>query len=154
MELEDLTYNNPLCGWYKLVHVETERFYVGSTRNLYSRFSTHLSNLKNGKHTNKELQKAYNQDNRIKVVFYLTETIEDAIEQERTFLNKNKNTGIVFNDYFMIKNTKAKVKRVLTIEGRVYATKWEACRMLVMTCSELNRRLNSSSVEYVKWTYV
>ena len=47
-----------LSGLYKLTHIPTDKFYIGSSNNLYARYAVHKSLFKNGKNFRK-LQELY-----------------------------------------------------------------------------------------------
>jgi len=47
------------CGIYKIINTETNKIYVGSSKNIEVRIRSHFSNLKNKKHHSVKLQRAY-----------------------------------------------------------------------------------------------
>jgi len=48
------------CGIYKITNTINGKFYIGSSKNIEHRWYIHKSQLKNGKHINIYLQRAYN----------------------------------------------------------------------------------------------
>lgn len=78
---------NNLPGVYILQHVNTGKFYVGSTQSLYMRRAFHFSKLKNGTHINKPLQKLYNEDPEFKFIVIITRTKEEALLKEQEIVD-------------------------------------------------------------------
>ena len=72
-------------GIYKIVNLQTGKYYVGSTKDFKKRKQTHFSGLKNNYHPNKHLQNAYNKygiDNfKFEIVEYVQEELLLDIEQ-------------------------------------------------------------------------
>jgi len=48
------------CGIYQILHTESQKRYIGSSKNISKRLSHHKWSLKNKKHYNDYLQKIYN----------------------------------------------------------------------------------------------
>lgn len=85
-------------GAYLIFHSKTKKTYVGHTTCLYSRKHQHLSRLKSNTHSNKELQKAYNDNDEISFhVIKITANEEEAIELEQSYLDIFFKLGILFN---------------------------------------------------------
>lgn len=82
---------------YALLHVESEQMYVGSTNDLYTRVNKHHTRLLAGEHRNKNMQEAFNQDERFSLAFVRTETKEAAIEIEQKMLDTFMPTGRLLN---------------------------------------------------------
>lgn len=90
--------NNPkVPGAYMILHHATGKAYIGSTENLYGREKKHKYMLKSNSHTNKPLQQAYNQNNKIEFIPLSTETREDAYNFEQLVLDDFSNTDSIFN---------------------------------------------------------
>lgn len=72
-------------GIYKITNLQTNKYYVGSTKDFKIRKQCHFSRLKNNSHTNKHLQNAYNKygiDNfKFEIVEYVKEELLLDIEQ-------------------------------------------------------------------------
>ncbi len=58
---------------YAMQHRVTKKIYIGLTRNLETRYQTHLSLLRNNKHTALLMQKEYNEHGGLYDVFILDE---------------------------------------------------------------------------------
>ena len=48
------------AGIYKISNLSNDKFYIGSSVNLYNRFHTHSTKLKSNIHKSKHLQSSYN----------------------------------------------------------------------------------------------
>ena len=55
---EKIDYNT--SGVYQITNKVTGKFYIGSAVNFRKRWNTHKSCLRNNKHANKHLQRAWN----------------------------------------------------------------------------------------------
>lgn len=82
---------------YALLHVVSEKIYVGSTENLYIRTNMHKNRLLAGQHKNKNLQEAFNRDSRFSLAFVQTETKEQATEIEQKMLDTHMPSGKLLN---------------------------------------------------------
>lgn len=49
-----------ICGVYSIKNIVNNKQYIGSSKDVYGRWTTHLRNLENNKHPNDHLQKAWN----------------------------------------------------------------------------------------------
>lgn len=77
--------NYKKSGVYVIKNLVNNKVYVGSSKNLYARELEHFRNLKNNKHENKHLQRAYNKYGRDNFAF---EVIEFCKEEERFLLEQ------------------------------------------------------------------
>jgi predicted GIY-YIG superfamily endonuclease len=102
----EATKNEPPCmglrykftGIYAIKHIATGRYYVGHSRDLYSRTKQHRSELHLGRHPNPNLQHAYLQDARIEFEYVLTNLDEElALSLEQQILDRYYDTGLLFN---------------------------------------------------------
>lgn len=59
-------------GIYRIVNTKTGRCYVGQTNDLARRKDEHMRKLRNGKHSNKQLQNDFNEDK----IFFRFEILE------------------------------------------------------------------------------
>lgn len=88
-------------GVYKITHVESKRFYVGSSVNVKMRVDYHLSALRKGVHGNQYLQNAYNKYGESAFTFRAHRycaTPEEARVVEQSFLDNPKYFGVkLFN---------------------------------------------------------
>lgn len=86
---------DPLTGQpavYVIEHIETDKVYIGSTKNLLRRCKENINCLENNKHKNKPLQQAYNKNNNINIYYNTCDSKEEAdfLEQKVvTILNKH-----------------------------------------------------------------
>jgi hypothetical protein len=80
------------CGVY-ILYIG-DKYYVGSSSNLYNRERVHRSKLKGNYHPNKALQQEYNQCNELEYrVLAVTETPGEALDLEKAlifFLKEHK----------------------------------------------------------------
>jgi len=80
-------------GVYKVVNIETEECYVGSSKNVYKRLNDHFSQLRSNKHLNKRLQESYNQfplDFDYEILEFCRS--EDLIDREQCYIDICKST--------------------------------------------------------------
>lgn len=70
-------------GVYKITNVATGIKYIGSAKNIASRWDRHIRNLKEGTHMNKPLQEAYNTYGSDNFTFEVVEYCEPDIRKER-----------------------------------------------------------------------
>jgi group I intron endonuclease len=68
--------NSKYPGVYVIVNLKNNKFYIGSSVNLYNRKSHHFSFLKKNKHANRYLQRAWNKDSKYFIMLEL-EKVED-----------------------------------------------------------------------------
>ncbi len=61
---------------YKIENTENGKKYIGSTRDVKKRFKKHLSELRNNKHVNKELQKDWNEYGEESFKFEILEIVD------------------------------------------------------------------------------
>lgn len=79
-----------MSGIYKITCLSTGKIYIGSSVNIHDRWSAHKHNLRNNKHVNKHLQKAwikYGEDN---FKFEIIENIKPNlfVERENCWIDK------------------------------------------------------------------
>ena len=87
-----------VAGVYEIIHKPTGKSYIGSTGNLGSRKGTNSSALRNGKHKNVNLQKAYDENPDIEFkILAITDTAEEALDKEQEFVDDRMPTGTLFN---------------------------------------------------------
>lgn len=71
--------NNQICGIYCIENIDTNKKYIGQSRNVYKRWIDHKYALARNIHDNDYLQKAWNKYGEDRFVFYIVE--ECLIEQ-------------------------------------------------------------------------
>jgi len=78
-----------IIGVYKIKNTNTDRYYIGYSKNIHKRFSTHKYKLKHNIHDNIFLQRAYNLygiDSFEYEILHNCETIQEAQEKELIYL--------------------------------------------------------------------
>ena len=68
------------CGVYRIIHIASGRFYLGSSRNVEHRWKCHIRDLEAGSHHNRFLQRAYAKYGNRAFVF---EIVQQSLESER-----------------------------------------------------------------------
>ena len=71
--------------------------YVGSTIDATSRFKNHRSNLIHGRHHNQPLQKAFDKNNKLTVVFIPTAEQVDVVACEQVVLDELASEAVLYN---------------------------------------------------------
>jgi len=81
-----------VSGIYAIVHLETSRCYVGSAASLKSRICYHRSKLRNSKHDNSHLQRAWSKYGEDAFVFMLLETcpVEELLRKESLWMMRTQ----------------------------------------------------------------
>jgi group I intron endonuclease len=74
-------------GIYKIINIQNDNFYIGSSVNLHRRKIRHFSELRNNKHNNKHLQNAWNKYGENCFVFVIVELVD---KKEELHLVENK----------------------------------------------------------------
>jgi len=77
-------------GIYSITNLKNDKVYIGSTKNFERRYYYHLNDLKNNKHFNIHLQRAYNIDGEKFFIYNLVEECEDVelIKKEEYYIEK------------------------------------------------------------------
>ena len=94
------TYAPSTTGVYIIWNKKTFRFYLGSATNLYVRFKSHKSRLKNNYHTNPELQADYNLYGLDALEFIILEEfscLEDARACEKNLIEEFAYKNLLYN---------------------------------------------------------
>lgn len=90
--------NRPAC--YTIYNNETGNCYVGSTSKIGNRVNQHKQTLAKGNHSNKNLQKEYDElkDKESMVVHIaLMDTVEEAKQREQLILDEGFDSGVLLN---------------------------------------------------------
>lgn len=89
-------------GIYKIINLQNNKYYVGSTKDFSRRKQTHFSKLKNNNHPNKHLQSSYNKygfDNfKFEIIEYVDEKL--LLDAEQLHID-NSPKEIVYNKTFI-----------------------------------------------------
>lgn len=92
-------HNKPqIIGMYAFKHIETNKLYVGSTRDIVGRKNQHIRELKRNVHQNKDFQQAFNRDSRLNFFFIITNTREEAFDHEQFILDQYFSKNMLFNE--------------------------------------------------------
>lgn len=78
-----------ICGIYSIKNTIENKIYIGSSKNIYSRWTIHKRELKNGTHHSKRLQEAYNQYGGESFVYEIIEKCDEdkLIELEQYYID-------------------------------------------------------------------
>jgi GIY-YIG catalytic domain len=87
---------NMRCGVYRIIHIPTKNNYIGSTYNFTIREKQHFYHLKNKSHTNKSLQKLWNESDEEDFLFEILELTTDYAKQENVWI-KNADKNFLLN---------------------------------------------------------
>lgn len=68
------------CGIYKITNQTTKRFYIGSSKEINSRWADHLIRLRLGKHVNYFLQSDFNTFGESDFVFEILEFVDASLQ--------------------------------------------------------------------------
>lgn len=80
------------AGIYQIEHNKLKKVYIGSSRDLKTRFVEHRANLRANKHVNKKLQNAWNKYGEDAFVFSILEVVEDSknlLAREQFWMDKS-----------------------------------------------------------------
>ena len=79
-------------GIYCIICIDNDKWYIGSSSNIYNRISVHKKELKKNKHPNKYLQESWNKYGIIKFEFYVIEYCnkKELLEREQFYVNLYK----------------------------------------------------------------
>lgn len=109
-------------GVYKISNNLNNKIYIGSSKNIKSRFHSHIYSLSKGKHNSKHLQNFYNKHKEIHFRMEVLEEcdIKDLKDREQFYLDTlkpfkdngfnicKKATSLSFNEESIIKNSKSR----------------------------------------------
>lgn len=87
-------------GIYKIINIVNNKFYIGSAVDLKRRKTRHFSELRNGKHRNIKLQRAWDKYGEHSFIFVVVEEIEDKntlLEAEDLWLKNHVGKDYCYN---------------------------------------------------------
>ncbi len=88
-----------ISGIYKILNKQTSDYYIGSSKNIHKRWTTHKHDLNKNNHHNSFLQRAWNKYGSENFIFEIIEecNIELLLEKEQIYLNNNPkyNIGLI-----------------------------------------------------------
>jgi group I intron endonuclease len=89
---------SPMIGIYSIKNVKNNNCYFGSSKNIEKRWKTHLNQLKNNKHHNIRLQRAWNKYGENNFIFEIVEECDETnllqLEQKYIDLNPKYNISL------------------------------------------------------------
>lgn len=90
-------------GIYKIVNLQTGKYYVGSTKDFKKRKQTHFSGLKNNYHPNKHLQNAYNKYGKENFKFEIIEYVKEELllDVEQSYIDDSTKEKIYNKTYIV-----------------------------------------------------
>lgn len=107
------------CGVYAIRHINSGKMYVGSSKNIESRWLyAHLATLLKGQHFNHKLQNAWNKYGQDQFVHEILEVVDASYLQEREqyFINELK---AIENGYNIVKDVlRPSLGRIVSAETR------------------------------------
>lgn len=88
-------------GIYKIINLETGKYYVGSTKDFKKRKQSHFSRLKNNNHKNKHLQFSYNKYGidsfKFEIVDYVDKNL--LLDVEQSYIDNSEKENIYNQTY-------------------------------------------------------
>ena len=76
-------------GVYKIFNIRTQEHYIGSSRDLYKRISSHFSQLEIDSHSNKKMQASYNAFGNFGYRILEECSAENLVSREQHYMNLN-----------------------------------------------------------------
>lgn len=78
-----------ICGVYKIINQVNKKIYIGSSKDIYKRWTQHIDKLNKGEHENKHLQNAWNKYGSDNFEFEIVEECSSGaqFEREQYYLN-------------------------------------------------------------------
>jgi len=86
-----------IAAAYIVTHDPTGLFYVGSTGNIYSRWSNHRSDLSKGKHANKKLQNSFTAVEDYSLEILSVGTLEEVRDVEQRLIDRYRGDTLCCN---------------------------------------------------------
>ena len=83
-----MSYVCNMKGIYKIVNKVNQKFYLGSSVNLYKRMLRHFNSLRKNKHHNIHLQRAFNKYGENNFEFVVIEECDNTCEREQILLDE------------------------------------------------------------------
>lgn len=88
-----------ISGIYKITNNITNKFYIGSSDDIYKRWYHHKRTLNNGTHANRYLQASWNKYGSEAFEFGIIEQCEESelLKKEQNYIEEYYNSGILYN---------------------------------------------------------
>lgn len=147
-------------GIYKIVNLQTGKYYVGSTKDFKKRKQAHFSGLKNNYHPNKHLQNAYNKYGKENFKFEIIEYVKEELllDIEQSYIDDSTKEEIYNKTYIAGAGGYDKLSipvYLLDLNGNVineFNSIMEASRSLKTLI--ISNKVNSSSIIRSKYRLV
>lgn len=91
MNYKDITHNAKYkCGIYRIINIDTNKMYIGSSKNIGDRWMSHIYALNRGNHSSKEFQYDWNKYGEESFKFEILELVkeENLLPTEQKYINK------------------------------------------------------------------
>lgn len=137
-------------GAYIIVHVQSSKVYIGSTSDLHTRRSKHLSALKHGRHKSKNLQAVYDVDQELKFIDFPTADVEKALDEEQMLIDAYPEEFLLNVVRMNVRNTMASLSALGYKRPKEVFEKISASNMgkkLLETTKEKMRQSSAMAVE-------
>ena len=96
-------------------HVNTNRYLISYSKDLYFTRNSLLSQLRHKKSKVTELQELYNLDDELSLKYIFTEYVDEAIKIKQLILDKCLDTGLLFNRSIVANKALKGVKKNSTV---------------------------------------
>ena len=121
-----------ISGVYKIICLPTGKIYIGSSVNIFDRWTIHKSGLRNNKHYNPHLQKAWNKYKENNFNFEIIEKVDNNFltEKENFWIDSFKNLD-TRKTIDKIKRTRVwngdSIAQIFSKEGKLVGRVCEKC---------------------------
>lgn len=141
-------------GIYKIQHISSGKFYIGSSKNIEARWKAHSFELSNNKHGNLKLQNAWNKYGASSFLFIVLEFVEDLdllLVKEQQYIDSLKpfyNIALVVTSCMKGRNQTeaAKLKVSVANKGRIVS---EATRAKISEANK-GRKMSDAALENMR----
>ena len=150
---------NSNCGVYCIRCKVNNKAYIGSSTNIKSRWYEHKSDLRRGKHHNKQLQEDYNKYGADNFLYLILINCEPQMltkyENMYMMLFNTRDISVGYNDVIAARPLQRKVQKIQCIETGEVVTKREVCHG-GRDSHNLNMHLQGKRQSYrgYHWKYV
>jgi group I intron endonuclease len=114
------------CGVYQILCIVSGKSYVGSSRQMYTRWSQHRTKLRSLKHASPRLQQAWNKHGEAKFVFSILEECEQdkLLGREQFYIDAKKRD---YNSMPKVRVITAEMRRKMIAGTRAFRAKTTHC---------------------------
>lgn len=146
-------FSNNNSGVYQIINLLTGKTYIGSTKNFGRRKELHFGMLNAGKHSNSNLQEAYNEFGKDCFEFQILElsSIEDLLINEQTYIDKYDKEEL-YNIHTVARNLGGSVYLsiptvILDLKGNVFKRCDSISEASYLIKTEISRKtINTSAI--------